>query len=350
MIKKVKKERKNGWTTLELSILEDRWSESRPSQWIHILPNRTFCAIKTKVRDLGLKRDWNIYSQKKKFICKICGKSFVGYGNKILCSYKCVAKYQSEQRLGENNPAFKEDKFTKKNCLNCGLEFQYPRDGLHIDQERKFCDMKCSQEYHVKEKAPRWEGGINSLPYSYYFDKKLKFKIKQRDGNKCIFCGREENLVVHHIDYDKMNYKEDNLVTLCKICHGFTNLNRIFWQLVFQFVNSDLNIVKKGWGFEFIPVSTDDYCLKMLVFYPNKRFSDHYHLIKNESWYCLQGKFTGKITNPDGIIDEFIFKKGEVIEILTESSHELLAIEPSIIIEVSTKDDFSDSYRIKRGD
>lgn len=348
MIEQVRKERKNGWTTLELSILKNCWSKSRSSQWIHLLPNRSFCAIKTKVRDLGLERDWDIYSQKKQFICKICGKSFQGYGNKILCSRECTAKYMSKLRLGENNPNYNPNKFSKINCLNCGLEFEYLIQKTR--EAPKFCSKKCFQEYSVQEKASRWEGGIQFLPYSNEFNKKLKKNIKERDGNKCVFCGRKENLVVHHIDYDKMNCKEDNLITLCKICHGFTNLNRVFWQLVFQFVSSSFNIVKKGWGFEFIPISTDDYCLKMLVFYPSKRFSDHYHLIKNEAWYCLQGKFIGKMTSLDGTINESIFKKGEVLEISTGLSHQLLAIEPSIIIEVSTKDDFLDSYRIKRGD
>lgn len=341
---------KNSWQPLELEILKKRWMNTEPSQWIHLLPDRTYLAIKTKANLLRLKRDLSQFSKKKTFRCIICGKRFEGYGNKILCSKKCVAKYQSQQRLGENNPNFKEDKFEKRICPNCGLEFRYPRSGLHIGQERTFCSLKCSHEYQIREKAPRWDGGIHSLPYSYYFDKKLKLKMKQRDGNKCVFCGRTKNLVVHHIDYDKMNYEENNLITLCRICHGFTNSNRDFWQFVFQFIMSDFEIVKKGWGFEFIPISNKDYCLKMLVFYPNKRFSDHYHLIKNESWYCLRGKLLGTFTNTEGEIKEIIFKKGDVVKNPVGLSHQLLAIEPSIIIEVSTHDDPTDSYRIKTGD
>lgn len=48
-----------------------------------------------------------------------------------------------------------------------------------------------------------------------------KQKVKERDGNICIRCGSDENLVVHHIipiDGDGSN-DISNLVTLCPNCH-----------------------------------------------------------------------------------------------------------------------------------
>lgn len=44
-----------------------------------------------------------------------------------------------------------------------------------------------------------------------------------------MICGSNENLVVHHIDYDKKNNNHNNLITLCSICHGKTNGNRKYW-------------------------------------------------------------------------------------------------------------------------
>lgn len=47
--------------------------------------------------------------------------------------------------------------------------------------------------------------------------------VFQRDGNKCMVCGRTENLVCHHRCYQHLG--ESNLaeiadcVTLCKTCH-----------------------------------------------------------------------------------------------------------------------------------
>ena len=37
-------------------------------------------------------------------------------------------------------------------------------------------------------------------------------------------------LSVHHIDYDKPNCKENNLILLCNICHSKTNYNRNDWK------------------------------------------------------------------------------------------------------------------------
>ena len=36
-------------------------------------------------------------------------------------------------------------------------------------------------------------------------------------------------LSIHHIDYNKKNCKEDNLISLCVHCHGLTNKNRNSW-------------------------------------------------------------------------------------------------------------------------
>jgi hypothetical protein len=36
-------------------------------------------------------------------------------------------------------------------------------------------------------------------------------------------------LPVHHIDYDKKNNDERNLITLCISCHSKTNANREYW-------------------------------------------------------------------------------------------------------------------------
>ena len=44
---------------------------------------------------------------------------------------------------------------------------------------------------------------------------------------------------LHHIDYNKFNNNEDNLVSLCDICHGKTNYNREKWIKIFK------NIMKK---------------------------------------------------------------------------------------------------------
>ena len=38
------------------------------------------------------------------------------------------------------------------------------------------------------------------------------------------------NIEIHHIDYDRKNCGEDNLITLCKQCNLRANYNRDYWK------------------------------------------------------------------------------------------------------------------------
>ncbi len=77
------------------------------------------------------------------------------------------------------------------------------------------------------ELNPNWNGGSSFEPYSHEFNKFLKTKILKRDNYKCQNhnCNIENSrmLHVHHIDYNKKNNNENNLITLCIICHTRTN-------------------------------------------------------------------------------------------------------------------------------
>lgn len=79
-----------------------------------------------------------------------------------------------------------------------------------------------------------WRGGISFEPYTAEFYEKRE-KIKDRDNHQCWLCGVPESecllyLCVHHIDYDKKNDADDNLISLCLNCHAKTNSNREYWQ------------------------------------------------------------------------------------------------------------------------
>jgi len=68
----------------------------------------------------------------------------------------------------------------------------------------------------------KWWTGGGSYEYPIEFSKRLKRKIKTRDSYTCQCCysGFEvRQLDVHHIDRNKYNNVEDNLVTVCKPCH-----------------------------------------------------------------------------------------------------------------------------------
>jgi len=81
-----------------------------------------------------------------------------------------------------------------------------------------------------------WKGGISKLPYPFEFDNPLKERIKKRDNYTCQLCSctEKQKLRIHHIDYDKKNLDDNNLITLCTICNSKVNFNRLDWQQSFQ--------------------------------------------------------------------------------------------------------------------
>lgn len=83
---------------------------------------------------------------------------------------------------------------------------------------------------------PNWQGGISKLPYAPEFTNTLKLKIKQRDNFTCQHPNGSCKgwLTVHHIDYDKMNCKESNLIVLCVGHNASVNKNRKYWTEYFK--------------------------------------------------------------------------------------------------------------------
>ena len=112
-----------------------------------------------------------------------------------------------------------------------------------------------------------------------------------------------------------------------------------------------MNKKDKGWGYEIIFANNNLYCGKLLVFNSNKKFSMHYHVKKDETWYVSKGKFLCRIIDTKiGITNEFELNAGDSLHIPPGTPHQLIALEDSIIFEVSTEHFDDDSYRIHKGD
>ena len=45
--------------------------------------------------------------------------------------------------------------------------------------------------------------------------------------------------------------------------------------------------IPKGWGEELILVNNELYCGKLLIFRKDSKFSMHYHMKKDETWYVI---------------------------------------------------------------
>ena len=57
-----------------------------------------------------------------------------------------------------------------------------------------------------------------------------KAHTKERDNFVCSYCGRKENLVIHHINYNKKDCNHSNLICICNSCNSIANYNREWWE------------------------------------------------------------------------------------------------------------------------
>jgi 5-methylcytosine-specific restriction endonuclease McrA len=90
----------------------------------------------------------------------------------------------------------------------------------------------------AREKHPNWIDGRSFIPYGDNF-RILRKQTKERDGHTCQYCGVEEvnywrKLDVHHIDYNKQNGNEFNLITLCHLCNIYANKDREYWEFLYK--------------------------------------------------------------------------------------------------------------------
>ena len=155
----------------------------------------------------------------------------------------------SKRMQGENNPFYGKthsDEFLRKITIrmtgdNNPQKTEEARrrvseqsTGHIVSEEVK----KILSEQKKGDKNPSWNGGSSFEVYGQEFNKALKEEIRKRDGYICQVCLKpqcklKKKLDVHHIDYDKKNCSEDNLISLCKSCHTRTNGNREQWQSIF---------------------------------------------------------------------------------------------------------------------
>lgn len=86
---------------------------------------------------------------------------------------------------------------------------------------------KDNTGFLLENVCPRYEGDIEDIDFVEYskYRRTKKWKtlaslVKEKAGNKCVFCGSEKKLVAHHHNYINLyNETEDDLICVCNICH-----------------------------------------------------------------------------------------------------------------------------------
>lgn len=109
--------------------------------------------------------------------------------------------------------------------------------------------------------------------------------------------------------------------------------------------------VEKGWGHEYIFVTNDKYCGKLLKFNKDAKFSMHFHNEKDETWFVLSGKFIVKyIDTTNASVHEHELNPNDVWRNMPLFPHQVICLEEGVLIEVSTPDSVEDNYRVMPGD
>ena len=110
-------------------------------------------------------------------------------------------------------------------------------------------------------------------------------------------------------------------------------------------------MVNKGWGREIIFANNEMYCGKLLYFRKGSKFSMHFHMLKDETWYINEGKLKlSWIDTRNAEIHTEVLGVGGVWRNKPGEPHQVEAIEDVVIFEVSTQHFDEDSYRVIPGD
>jgi hypothetical protein len=150
---------------------------------------------------------------------------------------------------GKLHPRWRNDLI--RFCIDCGIALGKFSCYIHAKRCRS-CARKYQYKIHPETNpmygkkgnlSHSWLGGKSYEPYSIEFSNELKEQIRKRDNYTCQNCNmtEEEHLIVHgcvlnihHIDYNKKNSNEKNLITLCRPCNLKANYNRDYWCQIYH--------------------------------------------------------------------------------------------------------------------
>lgn len=106
-------------------------------------------------------------------------------------------------------------------------------------------------------------------------------------------------------------------------------------------------IVEKVWGREVIIESNDQYCGKFLEFNKGASSSLHFHMEKTETWFVDSGQILlTSFMLAEGVKLTQEFNPGDIIHIPAGQPHKVQALLNTRLIEFSSKDKATDSYRL----
>ena len=149
-------------------------------------------------------------------------------------------------------------------CLQCNKEFY-----VHPSQAKRggrFCSISCATTYRnltnnpAKRPDVRRKISENHAPVpwldQYRFNnykglmvKSYRTKAFRFYGRKCMRCGSEDRLEVHHKDRDRSNNELSNLEVVCFSCHQQEHIEELKQEAEKRRCPKTGRFLKKGDGY-----------------------------------------------------------------------------------------------------
>lgn len=230
--------------------------------------------IETKQKMFGRKITWGDkiskakkgvkYSEERKreISKRMKGKGNPFFGKKhSIETRKKVSLSRKGKCIGNNNPSKRLDvrlkirekmlgrKITWGNKIGQTRKIKFSKGELispnkdkpmSNEQKKLISKIRIERGLAKLDKNPMWRGGLSYEPYPLAWNKELREKIRKLHNYKCFKCENEEQskdkrtgntrkIPVHHINYDKKDLSESNLIPLCTKCHSEVNHDREYW-------------------------------------------------------------------------------------------------------------------------
>lgn len=185
------------------------------------LKNGNWCC-KEKHTSCPEVRKKNSCSQKKSY-------RFVGPNPstiKVKCSFcnknSNISNIKKHERICFNNPV------NKKFCIVCGNQLKQHQ------LKQTTCSHSCSNKFYA---------GLRNKPENYKNYRTICF---HNNIKKCIVCGEDKIVAVHHFDGNNKNNKKENLIPLCPTHHCYVHSG--YYELIKcrieEYVNEQCYIVE----------------------------------------------------------------------------------------------------------
>lgn len=136
--------------------------------------------------------------------CEICNKQFTHISSRVNKAKYCSNKCRYKSTIGKGTTTY--------TCKHCNKTF---KDFKRL--KRVFCSKACVG----KETKKTWKPNYTTVR------KTMIYRGMIKECQKCGYNEYPKILGVHHIDENRNNNEQNNLIILCPNCHSIAHMKHI---------------------------------------------------------------------------------------------------------------------------